>query len=108
MPQLNCLFVHNLDSENESEIEASSAGPAAPWPASFGHPSRFDSVGQTAFQRTGFLKGQRQAGNMYAYRKSMPRLNKHLDDKWVKHCQSLHKQKLQHMKAAIDNKPPPR
>jgi hypothetical protein len=31
---------------------------------------------------------------MYAYRKSMPRLNKHLDDKWVKHCQRLHKQKL--------------
>ncbi len=38
----------------------------------------------------------------------MPRLNKHLDDKWVKHCQNLHKQKLEHMKAAIDNKPPPR
>jgi len=45
---------------------------------------------------------------MYAYRKSMPRLNKHLDDKWVKHCQRLHKQKLKQMKPAIDNKPPPK
>eukprot|EP00283_Hemiselmis_rufescens_P024790 CAMPEP_0173437744 /NCGR_PEP_ID=MMETSP1357-20121228/18305_1 /TAXON_ID=77926 /ORGANISM="Hemiselmis rufescens, Strain PCC563" /LENGTH=205 /DNA_ID=CAMNT_0014402945 /DNA_START=93 /DNA_END=707 /DNA_ORIENTATION=+ len=45
---------------------------------------------------------------MYAYRKSMPRLNKHLDDKWVKHCQRLHKQRLKQMKPAIDNKPPPK
>jgi E3 ubiquitin-protein ligase TRIP12 len=37
----------------------------------------------------------------------MPRLNKHLDDKWVKHCQGLHRNKLKTMKAAIDNKPPP-
>jgi len=44
---------------------------------------------------------------MYAYRKCMPRLNKHLDDKWVKHCQGLHRNKLKTMKAAIDNKPPP-
>jgi len=44
---------------------------------------------------------------MYAYRKCMPRANKHLDDKWVKHCQNLHRKKLKGMKAAIDNKPPP-
>lgn len=45
---------------------------------------------------------------MYRYRKCMPRVNKHLDDKWVKHCQNLHRKKLKSMKAAIDNKPPPR
>jgi len=38
----------------------------------------------------------------------MPRLNKHLDDKWVKHCQKLHRQRLKEMKPAIDNKPPPK
>eukprot|EP00285_Hemiselmis_virescens_P000236 CAMPEP_0173410568 /NCGR_PEP_ID=MMETSP1356-20130122/74909_1 /TAXON_ID=77927 ORGANISM="Hemiselmis virescens, Strain PCC157" /NCGR_SAMPLE_ID=MMETSP1356 /ASSEMBLY_ACC=CAM_ASM_000847 /LENGTH=186 /DNA_ID=CAMNT_0014372201 /DNA_START=129 /DNA_END=686 /DNA_ORIENTATION=+ len=38
----------------------------------------------------------------------MPKLNKHLDDKWVKHCQRLHKQRLKQMKPAIDNKPPPK
>ena len=45
---------------------------------------------------------------MYAYRKAMPRLNKHLDDKWVKHCQQMHRKRLKQMKAAIDNKPPPK
>ena len=48
------------------------------------------------------------AGAMYRYRKCMPRGNKHLDDKWVKHCQELHRSKLRSMKAAIDNKPPPK
>jgi hypothetical protein len=38
----------------------------------------------------------------------MPRANKHLDDKWVKHCQSMHRRKLKEMRPAIDNKPPPR
>ena len=38
----------------------------------------------------------------------MPRANKHLDDKWVKHCQGLHRRKLKEMRPAIDNKPPPR
>ncbi len=38
----------------------------------------------------------------------MPRANKHLDDKWVKHCQGLHRSKLKGMRPAIDNKPPPR
>jgi hypothetical protein len=45
---------------------------------------------------------------MYRYRKCMPRANKHLDDKWVKHCQGLHRRKLKEMRPAIDNKPPPR
>jgi hypothetical protein len=45
---------------------------------------------------------------MYAYRKCMPRVNKHLEDKWVKHCQELHRKKLRSMKASIDNKPPPK
>ena len=45
---------------------------------------------------------------MYAYRKCMPRANKHLDEKWVQHCQTLHRQKLKHMKSAVDNKPPPK
>ena len=45
---------------------------------------------------------------MYAYRKAMPRVNKHLDDKWVKHCQQMHRKRLKQMKAAIDNKPPPK
>jgi hypothetical protein len=45
---------------------------------------------------------------MYAYRKSMPRLNKHLDDKWVKHCQRLHKQKLKQVRAhTLEPKGPP-
>jgi hypothetical protein len=43
---------------------------------------------------------------MYAYRKAMPRANKHLEEKWVKHCQKLHRNKLRLMKPAIDNKPP--
>jgi len=38
----------------------------------------------------------------------MPRANKHLDDKWVKHCQNLHRRKIKEMRPAIDNKPPPR
>ena len=37
----------------------------------------------------------------------MPRLNKHLDERWVKHCQQLHRTRLKQMKPAIDNKPPP-
>eukprot|EP00285_Hemiselmis_virescens_P011257 CAMPEP_0173377708 /NCGR_PEP_ID=MMETSP1356-20130122/994_1 /TAXON_ID=77927 ORGANISM="Hemiselmis virescens, Strain PCC157" /NCGR_SAMPLE_ID=MMETSP1356 /ASSEMBLY_ACC=CAM_ASM_000847 /LENGTH=183 /DNA_ID=CAMNT_0014330569 /DNA_START=83 /DNA_END=631 /DNA_ORIENTATION=- len=45
---------------------------------------------------------------MYAYRKSMPRANKHLEEKWVSHCQKLHKKRLTQMKPAIDNKPPQR
>ena len=45
---------------------------------------------------------------MRRYRKCMPRGNKHLDDKWVKHCQNLHRAKLKQMRPAIDNKPPPR
>ncbi|KAJ1471254.1 KIAA1430-like protein-domain-containing protein [Baffinella frigidus] len=45
---------------------------------------------------------------MYAYRKAMPRLNKHLDEKWVKHCQQMHRKRLKQMKPAIDNKPPPK
>ena len=38
----------------------------------------------------------------------MPRLNKHLDEKWVKHCQQMHRKRLKQMKPAIDNKPPPK
>jgi hypothetical protein len=45
---------------------------------------------------------------MYAYRKSMPRANKHLEEKWVKHCQKLHRKRLTQMKPAIDNKTPQR
>lgn len=45
---------------------------------------------------------------MYAYRKSMPRANKHLEEKWVQHCQKLHRKRLTQMKPAIDNKTPQR
>ena len=38
----------------------------------------------------------------------MPRSNKVLDDKWVQHCQGLHRRKLKEMRPAIDNKAPPR
>ncbi len=38
------------------------------------------------------------SSRMYAYRKSMPKLNKHLDDKWVKHCQTLHRQRLKQVR----------
>jgi hypothetical protein len=43
---------------------------------------------------------------MYAYRKSMPRANKVLEDKWVKHCQQLHRRKLKEMKSRVDTTPP--
>ena len=34
----------------------------------------------------------------------MPRGNKHLDDKWVKHCQNLHRAKLKQMRPVLATK----
>eukprot|EP00294_Goniomonas_avonlea_P009900 CAMPEP_0114561416 /NCGR_PEP_ID=MMETSP0114-20121206/11992_1 /TAXON_ID=31324 /ORGANISM="Goniomonas sp, Strain m" /LENGTH=219 /DNA_ID=CAMNT_0001747049 /DNA_START=42 /DNA_END=701 /DNA_ORIENTATION=- len=43
---------------------------------------------------------------MYLYRKAMPRGNKRLDEKWQRHLQELHRERLKTVKAAIDNKAP--
>mmetsp|Transcript_2568 Transcript_2568/g.7095 ORF Transcript_2568/g.7095 Transcript_2568/m.7095 type:complete len:267 (+) Transcript_2568:83-883(+) len=43
---------------------------------------------------------------MYHYRKCMPRANKILEEKWVKHCQDLHRKKLKEMRSYVDTTAP--